>query len=233
MVRGRTIYNLPMAISDELRAQAAEIWEAQHAHTFVTGIGDGSLDVERFRFWVRQDYLFLVEYGRVLALGAARAPDLQTMRRFAELAQETLGTEMDLHRSYCAQLGIAAEDLERERMAPTTQGYTDFLVRTASHGDFSALVAALLPCMWGYSEVGRRLAERGRPADSLYAAWIDMYASDEFAAQAAWCRGVVDRVGEQAGRQARAAMSRAFVTSSRYELAFWEMAFDERAAAGG
>lgn len=212
-----------MAISDELRAQAAEVWEAQHAHPFVRGIGDGTLDVERFAFWVRQDYLFLIEYARVLALAAARAPDLPTMRRFAELAHETLGTEMDLHRSYCAQLGIGAEDLDSEQPAATTQGYADFLVRTAAHGDFCELVAALLPCMWGYSEVGRRLAERGRPADPLYAAWIDMYSSDEFGELATWCRTVVDRAGEQAGPQQRAAMSRAFLTSSRYELAFWDV----------
>ena len=222
-----------MTLSDELRAQAAEIWDAQHAHRFVTGIGDGTLDVERFRFWVRQDYLFLIEYGRVLALAAARAPDLPTMRRFATLAHETLDTEMDLHRSYCAQLGIGADDLDAEQPAPTTRAYTDFLVRTAAHGDFAELVAALLPCMWGYSEVGRRLAERGRPADRHYAAWIDMYASDEFAELAAWCRDVVDGVGEQAGPRTRAAMRRAFVTSSRYELAFWDMALDDTAAASG
>ena len=216
-----------MAVSDELRAEAAPIWEAQHAHPFVLGIGDGTLDIDRFRFWVRQDYLFLIEYGRVLAYGAARAPDLVTMRRFAELTQETLGTEMDLHRSYCAELGIGAQELEAERMAPTTRAYIDFLVRTAAHEDFASLVAALLPCMWGFSEVGRRLAARGRPADPRYAAWIDMYASDEFAALAAWCRGLVDRVGEQVAGEARGAMSRAFVTSSRYELAFWEMALRE------
>jgi len=221
-------YNSVMAISDELRAEAAGIWEAQHEHPFVRGIGDGTLDLDAFRFWVRQDYLFLIEYGRVLALGAARAPDLQTMRRFAELTQETLGTEMDLHRAYCAELGISAEELEAEQMAPTTQGYSDFLVRVAAHGDFASLVAALLPCMWGFSEVGRRLAQRARPADPRYAAWIDMYSSEEFAALATWCRGVVDRVGQQAGPQARAAMSRAFLTSTRYELAFWDMALSER-----
>jgi thiaminase/transcriptional activator TenA len=213
----------PPAFSAQLRAEAAAIWDAQHAHPFVRGIGDGTLDIDSFGFWVRQDYLFLVEYARVLALAAARAPGLATMRRFAELTQETLGTEMDLHRSYCAQLGISREDLESGQMAPTTRGYTDFLVRTAAHGDFAELVAALRPCMWGFSEVGRRLAERGRPADRLYAAWIDMYAADEFADLAAWCRTVVDRAGEQAGPQVRAAMSRAFQTSSRYELAFWDV----------
>jgi len=221
-------YNLPMGTSDELRAQAAEIWEAQHAHPFVTAIGDGTLDVEHFRFWLRQDYLFLVEYGRVLALAAARAPDLATMRRFAELTHETLSTEMDLHRSYCAKLGISVEALDTEQMAPTTRAYTDFLVRTAAHGDFSELVAALLPCMWGYSEVGRRLAERGRSADRRYGAWIDVYASDAFADLATWCRGIVDVVGEGAGPQAHVAMSRAFLASSRYELAFWDMALEER-----
>jgi thiaminase len=39
---------------------------------------------------------------------------------------------------------------------------------------------------------------------------------------------VVDRAGEDLGPRGRAAMARAFVASSRYELAFWQMAFDER-----
>jgi thiaminase len=58
----------------------------------VRGIGDGSLPVERFARYVRQDYLFLIEYARLLALGAARAPDLTTMRSFADLAGAILGT---------------------------------------------------------------------------------------------------------------------------------------------
>jgi thiaminase/transcriptional activator TenA len=217
-----------VTLSDDLRDQAADVWEAQHRHPFVTGIGDGTLPRDVFGFWVRQDYVFLVEYGRALALAAARAPDLDTMRRFAELAHETLGTEMDLHRSFCGDLGITPAELEAEPMAPTTRAYTDFLVRTTGHGDFAEAAAALLPCMWGFSEVGRRLARRPRPADPHLAAWIDLYASDDFAALAGWCRTVVDRAGEDAGPRARAAMARAFLASSRYELAFWQMAFDER-----
>jgi thiaminase (transcriptional activator TenA) len=209
-------------LSDSLRAAAASVWEAQHRHPFVTGIGDGSLAVERFQVWLRQDWLFLVEYARLLALGAARAPDLDTMTRFAGLTQAILEEEMSLHRSYAAEFGISEAELEAERMLPTTQGYTDFLVRTAAQGDFAELVTALLPCMWGYSEVGLRLAERGRPAEARYAAWIDMYASEEFAELATWCRELTDRVGESADR---GRMERAFLTSSRYELAFWEMAW--------
>jgi hypothetical protein len=83
-----------MPFSHQLRQAAADIWEAQHEHPFVRGIGDGTLDPERFRFYVRQDYLFLIEYGRLLALACARAPRLELLERFAELAQSTLRTEI-------------------------------------------------------------------------------------------------------------------------------------------
>ncbi|MFN8633952.1 MAG: thiaminase II [Chloroflexota bacterium] len=210
--------------TNHLAALAAPIWQAQHAHPFVRGIGDGTLDVERFAFWIRQDYLFLIEYCRLFALAAARAPDLETIGRFADLLQATARTEMDLHRGYAAQFGISTDALERETMAPTTRGYTDFLLRVATTGDFAELAAALLPCMWGFSQIGQRLAAQPRPADARYAAWVEMYADPEFAALADWCRELVDRLADDAGPATRARMAAAFVTSSRYELAFWEMA---------
>jgi thiaminase/transcriptional activator TenA len=211
--------------SAEARAAAAEIWEAQHAHPFVRGIGDGTLPLERFAFWVRQDYLYLKEYVRVLALGAAKAPDLATMARFAALAHETASTEMDLHRAYAAELGISAAELEAEPVAPVTAAYTDFLLRCAALGSYAELVAALLPCMWGFAEIGERLAAGPAPADRRFAAWIDMYASVEFQELAAWCRGAYDAVAVDAGAAARRRLVDVFVESSRHELAFWESAW--------
>ena len=212
--------------SEHLRRLAEPVWAAQHAHPFVRGIGDGTLDLERFAFWIRQDYLFLVEYARLFALAAARAPDLATMRRFAELLRATVETEMELHRGYARQFGIGPEDLERESPAPTTRGYTDFLLRVATIGDYAELTAALLPCMWGFSEIGQRLAQQERPADARYAAWIEMYADPDFAALAAWCRDLVDRLAADAGPDARRRMEDAFLTSSRYELLFWDATYN-------
>ncbi len=211
------------SFADDLRAGAAEVWEAQHAHPFVRGIGDGTLPVDRFAHYVRQDYLFLIEYARMLALGAARAPDLATMRRFADLAQAILGEEMELHREFAREFGITEAQLEAEPPAPTTQAYTDFLVRTAAVGELADLAAALLPCMWGYAEVGQRLAVAGAPTDERYARWIATYAAPDFEELAAWCRALVDRLGDQASEEVRTRMHHAFLTCSRYELAFWEM----------
>ena len=214
-----------MSLAAELRAGAADVWDAQHAHPFVRGIGDGTLDEARFRFYVRQDYRFLIDYGRLLALGAARAPRVAEMRRFAALAQSVLETEMALHVGFAERWGIAAEALETEPVAPATAAYADYLLRVAALGDYAELVAALLPCMWGYAEVGDRLAAAGVPDHAGYATWIAMYADPEFQGLAAWGRELVDAAGADAGPAAHERMHAAFRTSSEHELAFWDAAW--------
>lgn len=211
--------------STRFRAAADPIWEAQHRHPFVRGIGDGTLDPDRFGFWLRQDWLYLIDYSRLFAAGALRAPDLAAMTAFAELMRGIMVTEMDLHRSYVAGFGITEADLERETKAPTTQGYTDFLLRVATTGDYAELLGALLPCLWGYNEIGLRLAEQSMPDDARYRAWIEMYASEEFTRLATWGRELTDEACDSLPETALKRVEEAFVTSSRYELAFWEMAW--------
>jgi thiaminase/transcriptional activator TenA len=212
-----------VTFSQQLRAAADLIWQAQHDHPLIRQIGEGTVDVERFKRWVRQDYLFLVEYCRLLALAASRSPDLPTLRHFAELLQATAVTEMDLHRSYAREFGISTEELEAEEMAPVTRSYTDFLLRTAALGDFAELTAALLPCMWGFNEIGLRLAEAGRPVEPRCAQWIDTYADPEFTRLASWCRQLVDDLALETGTAQRHRMQQAFLISSQYELAFWDV----------
>lgn len=219
---------MPERFSDRLHRLAQPVWEAQHGHPFVRGIGDGTLDVEKFKFWVRQDYRFLIDYARMLALAVARAPNLETMRRFADLVHSTLSIEMELHRSYAAEFGIRPEELEAEEKAPATRGYTDFLLRVATIDGFPELIAALLPCMWGFCDIGQRLAQGPRPADERYAKWIDMYASTEFAELASWCRDLVDRTAAGLPDETLRRMEDVFLTSSRYEYLFWEMAWNQQ-----
>jgi len=211
--------------TDRLYEKAAGIWEAQLQHPFVRGIGDGTLSLERFKFWLRQDYVFLIEYARLLALAAARSPDLETMARFATLLKETVETEMSLHRGYAAEFEISLQELEGEVPAPTTRAYTDFLLRVATMGDFAELAAALLPCMWAFSEIGQRLAAQPAPNQNRYAKWIAMYSSTEFAELAQWCRKLLDHLAADLPERNLQKLEAAFLTSSRYEWQFWEMAW--------
>ena len=216
-----------MSFCDDIEARTLEMRQAILSHPFVTGVGDGTLSLERFMHYVTQDYAYLIEYSRVLALASARATDLETMGWFARLLDETLNVEMDLHRSYCAEFGITEAELESTEAAPTTIGYTSYLLQVAHQGSFAELVAALLPCQWGYWEIGTHLAEQGEPADApLYCAWIQMYTAPEFADLARAVRDLCDRIAETAGPAERERMAQAYITSLRFENLFWDMSYN-------
>ncbi len=215
-----------MSFADNIESRALPIRQAILAHPFVAGVGDGTLEVDKFKHYVLQDYVYLIEYSRALAIAAARARDLDTMSWFARLLDETLNVEMDLHRSYCAKFGITAPELENTAPAPTTVAYTSYLLQLAHQGSFPELVASLVPCQWGYWEIGDHLARQGEPADApLYCQWIQMYTSPEFTELADSIRSLVNRLGDRAGADELEAMGRAYLTSLRFEYLFWEMAY--------
>ena len=214
-----------MGFTTDLEPIADPIWEAILDHPMVEALGAGTLEEEPFRYWVRQDYYYLIGYARVFAHGAAKAPDLDRMGTFAELLESTINTEMDLHRAYAAEFDLSPADLETTDPSPTTRGYTDFLVRVAATGTFGDLVAALLPCMWGFNETGTRLAEDGMPADDRYAEWIRTYAGEEFTELTDWCLELMDEVAADASESDRDRYRELFHTSARYEYRFWDAAW--------
>jgi thiaminase/transcriptional activator TenA len=215
-----------VAFTNAVRAKAAEIWRRELEHPFVRGLGDGTLPVDRFHFYLEQDYLFLIEYCRVFALASAKARDLQTMNLFAGLLGDTLQIEMQLHRDYCKRLGIEESALENARPAPVTQGYTNHLLTAAYAGTITEIVAAVLPCQLGYVEIAAALAREGRGGgNSFYAEWIDTYTAPEFTQGAQHLVELIDSLA--AGLPARETdpLERLFLTSSRYEYLFWEMSW--------
>ncbi len=219
--------SIAKSFADDIEHTALPIRQAILAHPFVVGVGDGTLDVAKFKHYVMQDYAYLIDYSRVLALASARAPDLETMSWFAGLLDETLNVEMDLHRSYCAEFGITPEQLEATIAAPTTVAYTSYLLNIAHQGSFAEVVASLLPCQWGYWEIGDHLAQQGEPEGApLYGQWIRMYTAPEFAELADTIRNLANRLGDRAGPDELIAMGRAYLTSLRFEYQFWDMAYN-------
>jgi len=214
------------AFTDLLLDAARPIWDAQLEHPFVRGIADGSLDPEVFRRWVVQDYLYLKDFARIFAWAVAKADRLESMGWYASVLNLTLNTEMGLHRQYAARFGVPETELEAAPMWPTTRAYTDFLVRTAADGDMAELVAALLPCAWGYAYIAERMASGPHPADPRYADWIAMYTAPEFIEAADWLKGEMNRLAADAGAEKRARLRDLFVLSSRYEWQFWQMCWE-------
>jgi len=212
--------------TEELFEAVRPIWNAQLEHPFVKGVGDGTLEVERFENWVRQDYVYLREYSRMFAWAVTKALDLETMGWYARMLDIHLNMEMDLHRKYAGRFGISLEELEAVGMWPTARAYTDFLVRSSADGDLADLTAALLPCAWGYAYVGQHLAKAdAAPEDQRYADWIALYSSQEFGGAAQWLKEQMERLGEGISAEKKERLIEIFVLSSRYEWMFWEMCY--------
>ncbi len=216
------------AILNSMRAKAAPIWDKEYAHPFVQGIGDGTLAPERFKFYLRQDYIFLIDYCRVFGIAAAKARDAAMIAAFGKLLSDTSTIEMQIHRDYCAEFGISAADLEVTTPTLITHAYTRHLLSVAYSAPIVEIVAALLPCQLGYAEIAARLEREGKSgAGSMYAAWIKAYASKEFTDLAEMMVEMFASLADElSAYQARIAEEN-FLASSRYECLFWQMAWDQ------
>lgn len=215
------------SVSTRLHDAAAPVWEACLRHPFVTGIGDGTLDMEKFRYFMLQDYLYLFDYARVFALGVVKARDPELMRVFAANVDAILGGEMKIHRAYMKRLDITEEQVFSIKPALANLSYTNYMLSVAQTGGPMEIVASILACSWSYAEIGQALAAiPGAAEHPFYGEWIRGYASEEYAATNQALIELLDSLAADAGEEQLAYLTDVFVNCSRYELGFWDMAWD-------
>ncbi|MFA1549672.1 TenA family protein [Actinomadura chokoriensis] len=200
-----------MSLAAHLEELGRPLVEEQLRHPTVAGIAQGNLDEAVFRSWLEQDYLYLHDYVRVFSRLAWQAPNAH-VGDLVDLAHSTFHDELDLHRSLSAEFGA---DLDGAKMGPACAAYTSFLLDSAAV--YSEGLAALYPCMWGYSTLGRRLAENP-PSEPRYRRWVDTYADPGFAELTARIAQMIDESGADT-----ATAERFFLEGMRHELAFWDV----------
>ena len=218
-----------LSVSDRLHEAAAPIWEKCLRHPFVTGIGDGTLDVEKFRFFMLQDYLYLLDYAKVFALGVVKARDPGLMRSFAKNVDAVLDGEMNIHRAYMKRLGITEEQVAAVQPALDNLSYTNYMLSAAGTGTPAEIVASILACSWSYAEIGQALAKiPGATEHPFYGEWIQGYASEEYAATNDALIQLMNELAKNAPEEQLKHLTEIFVNCSRYELGFWDMAWEMR-----
>lgn len=217
-----------MKFTDRLYKKAKPIWDKSMQHPFVQGIGHGNLDLEKFKFYMCQDYVYLIDYSRLFALGSLKAHDLKTMGTFAKLLDATINMEMDLHRAYAQRLGISANELEATQPSPITLAYTGYMLNISQRGSIAELVAAVLPCAWHYHETGVELAKiPGSTEHEFYGQWINMYRSEEFGELGLWLIELMNELAEGKSERELAHLEEVFLNTSRFEYMFWDMAWNQ------
>ena len=98
-----------MRTTQRLYEAAHPIWEQCHDHPFVRGIGDGSLDLEKFQWFLLQDYLYLRDYVKIFAAIIQKADDFEQIRFLSTQLSDTIGETYRTHLPYMRrQIGRAS-----------------------------------------------------------------------------------------------------------------------------
>ena len=198
-----------------------EAFSAILDHPFLRGLADGSLPRERFRHYVEQDRLYLAEFGRGLALLAARAPD-ETVR--GTLCRQVNGA-IEVERALHAQFAKAWPAADEPRTAsPTTLLYTSFLLTSVHGGSFAEGLCAHLPCYWIYGEVGLELSKHRSP-DPLYRQWIAAYGDPAFQTVVEEALEIFDGQWARLDPETRSRCLARYRTAARLEWRFWNAAW--------
>ena len=209
------------SFSESLRQEALPIWESIFAHPFLEEIEAAELPLEKFRYYVEQDYHYLAGFGQVVATALSKAPDTRTLRRLTR--RITTPVERPLHGRMFELLEMSEDAVETVPLSPTNMAYINHMQTAASMGGVGEAAAALLPCPWTYHEIGERIAV---PEHPVYSYWAQPYRDGLLEESTAAWRELVDEYAAIGGPATREAMRSAFITSSRYEFMFWTMAYN-------
>ena len=107
-----------MSFSNTLKEKAGKVWEDCYEHPFLQELGKGTLEKEKFKFYLLQDYRYLIEYAKVFAAGSIKCDEEKYMTKFSGVQHNILYDEMDIHRKYMAdfkyeiveELGVLSEN---------------------------------------------------------------------------------------------------------------------------
>lgn len=209
-----------------LRAGSEHAWCAFVGHPFIRLLAAGTLDERCFRRYLSQDYLFLIHFARAYGLAAFKAETIADIRAAACGLSAMIDQEMRLHIDYCRGWGLSEAEMAAGKEAEATLAYTRFVLERGLAGDLLDLQVALAPCILGYAEIGRALAEAPSTvrAGNPYRAWIEMYAGADYQAVATAHSRHMDELFGRRGSEARLpALVTTFAQATRLETAFWQM----------
>ena len=210
-----------MKISDALRQKADYIWQRILNHPFVIELYQGTLPIEKFKFYVLQDYNYLVGLTRTLTIIASKS-NFDLMRKVLKLAQEEANTELANYERLLEELGLTIEDAIKEEPSPTNYAYMNFMNLMAFLGTPYEGLATIMPCFWSYMEIARHHEKLLKSNEnSLYVNWAEVYLSKEYIELVEDLKELLNKASEAEFHRLESVFKRA----SKYEYMFWDMAY--------
>ena len=219
-----------MKTTEQLLAATKDIWAQYDVHPFVQGIADGTLDVEKFRYYLKQDYLYLEEYTKLFGIGMAKAKSPETAEIFVRYIRLLTETELDIHRGYFGRLQLCRAELEETERALDNLSYTSYMLRVAYEEGEAEILTATLSCALSYEKIARNMVRNHPDAvqHPFYGEWVRGYLSATYSRGNVLLLDTIDRLTEHYTVEQKRHLQDIFVACSRYELAFWDLAWEMR-----
>lgn len=133
-------------------------WKLYTEHPFLEELASNRLLFDRFLYFLKQDFYYLVNYAQVHALAAASAPTYQEIHAEA-LIIDNIVKEIERHKTklskeYAIDYDNANLDAELQP-GKACLDYCNYLLEIGRNEDFLGIKVALSPCLFGYAEAGR------------------------------------------------------------------------------
>ncbi|MCR6514165.1 MAG: thiaminase II [Clostridium sp.] len=213
--------------TDELFKEAKGIFDKYVEHPFVDEMGKGTLDKEKFRDYLIQDYLYLKDYAKVFCIGVTKADTMDEMRFYYKSVEGTMEDETATHIKYLKDFGFTPKEVENMEINIINSSYTNFMLGTALTGDILDIALAVLPCTWSYNYIGVALRDKYKDTleNNFYKPWIDIYCDesyDEFTRE--WL-DYVDEKCKDLSDDKKEKLKKIFIMSCMHEMNFWDMAY--------
>ena len=219
-----------MSFSRGLKEKAGKVWEDGYNHPFVQELGTGTLDREKFKFYLLQDYLFLLQYAKVFASAALKSDTEDLMTGFTKSQYYILANEMDVHREYMAGFGVTQEQMLSVKSSLYNSSYTANMLSHGLTGSLAEVLASVFPCAWTYADYAKRLKEKyaDKLENNFYRTWIENYASGEFSDSFEWFYDTLDNLVLNMTDAQRKKIEDIFISSVEFEYLFWDMAYKQQ-----
>jgi len=211
--------------TDWLRDRSEPAWSETVGHRFVRELGRDTVDDDAFRRYLVQDYAFVGSLASLVGHAIAEAPSVAAKRELGGFLATLTSEEDDyFERSFDALDVPEADRTDPERL-PVTEALEDLLGRAGREGDYEEALAVLLPAEWCYLEWATDLGDAD-PDRFYLTEWIDLHATEDFAAFVTWLRGELDRTGPELSSRRQRRVARHFRRTMTLERAFFDAAYD-------
>ena len=173
------IYNNKKTYFYKLKSSCNKEWSEYTDHKFLSDLVSNKLPEKNFKKYLVQDYIFLQQFLKILALSIYKSNSFEEINRSVNFIKG-IDHEIKLHVTYCKKWKIPLRSLSNIKVERANSAYTDHVLSVGKKGNNLDIFSSLSPCIIGYGEIGFKLSKIKNWKKSKYSFWIKMYSSKEY-----------------------------------------------------